>query len=147
MVDIAQYHLGTLRCRREGASTPSGMTGRHFEPGSRTQLFGVSTGPFWSALFADCVLLLIVITYRCLPNYSYRGRRTSRPGCRFRLGRVARNKSFASAMPVASEPSQRSKHAEDGTEEEHVEGGAVGDPNPASALHQGALLLECRGIE
>ena len=40
----------------------------------------------WSALFADCVLLLIVITYRCLPNYSYRGRRTSRPGCRFRLG-------------------------------------------------------------
>ena len=25
MVDIAQYHLGTLRCRREGASTPSGI--------------------------------------------------------------------------------------------------------------------------
>ena len=62
------------------------------------------------------------------------------------IGRVARNKSFASAMPVASEPSQRSKPQRMAPKREHVEGGAVGDPNPDSALHQGALLLECRGL-
>ena len=45
---------------------------------------------------------------------------------------------------VGAEPEEQA--AEDGTEEEHVEGGAVGDPNPDSALHQGALLLECRGL-
>ena len=74
-----------LPCLKGGETASNGGYDWH---ASRTrikdQLFGVSTGPFWSALFADCVLLLIVITYRCLPNYSYRGRRTSRPGCRFR---------------------------------------------------------------
>ena len=39
----------------------------------KDQLFGVSTGPFWSALFADCVLLLIVITYRCVIIYPLHG--------------------------------------------------------------------------
>ena len=54
----------------EKMASNGGYDWRASRTGIRDQLFGVSTGPFWSALFADCVLLLIVITYRCLPNCS-----------------------------------------------------------------------------
>ena len=52
----------------------------------KDQLFGVSTGPFWSALFADCVLLLIVITYRCVIIYPLHGREGILEGLRDVIG-------------------------------------------------------------